>query len=268
MMAQQQFCSNKEGAMHIEFSFPVKSDIKPRAILSLKDAGDMTYKPKSESPSRLAFFDRFGIEPARIAGIELKHSRNVAFVESIQELSHACAANRDGFDGILTTNPWLVPSITVADCMPIWLFCKECGAFGVLHSGWKGTGILKTAVDGMTNRYRCNPNDISVIFGPAIGSCCYLVDEKRARAFKNEFGSQAVDEHMRNGTRVFYLDLLAANLAIAEKIGIGSFFASGSCTSCDSRFGSYRREGASSFTRMIALCIFGNAEAENRQRSM
>jgi hypothetical protein len=260
MMVYPQFCSNKEGIMHIEFSFPIKSDIKPRAILSLKDAGDMAYKPKSESPSRLAFFSRFGIEPARIAGIELKHSRNVAFAESKEELSHACMVNRDGFDGIVTTNPWLVPSITVADCMPIWLFCKECGAFGVLHSGWKGTGILKNAVDGMTSRYRCKPNDISVIFGPSIGPCCYSVDENRARAFKNEFGSKAVDEHVEGGRRVFYLDLLAANLAIAEKIGIGSFFASGLCTSCDARFGSYRREGASSFTRMIALCLFDTAD--------
>lgn len=253
--------------MYLEFSFPVKTSATPRAILSLKDAGNMRFEQQSQSSTRLAFFRQLGIDPARVAGIELQHSRNVAFVESKNELSQICATNRDGFDGILTTNPWLVPSITVADCMPIWIFCKECGAFGVLHSGWRGTGILKTAVFGLIERYQCNANDISVIFGPAIGSCCYSVDEARARAFKNEFGSNAVDERVRNGTRIFYLDLLAANIAMAEKIGIGSFFASGSCTSCDGRFGSYRREGASSFTRMIALCMFENIERGCNERN-
>lgn len=244
----------------IEFAFPGSPPPSaPRALLSLKAAGDMKYAPLGESlgefAARFSFFRRLGIEPERVLGIRLKHSRNVAFIETKEDLQVLLGAQPEGFDGIVTTNPLLVPSITVADCMPIYLFCEKTGAFGVLHSGWRGTGILRTAVQGMVERYGCRPSDISVIFGPAIGACCYAVDQNRAVLFGREFGLSSVREEKQGGEVRYYIDLLAANIGLAQALGITRYAAVQACTYCDGRFASFRRDGPQHFTRMLALLL-------------
>lgn len=250
------FPKAKEYQDFLEFAFPGSSPSKaPRALLSLKKAGDMKYDPRGETAARLSFFRRLGIEPGRIVGIELKHSRNVAFIDTREDLRNLLRTRPEGFDGIITTNPSLIPGVTVADCMPIYLFCKTTGAFGVLHSGWKGTGILKTAAQGMMERYHCRPNDISVVFGPAIGVCCYAVDPERAALFRHEFGPSSVREETKEGETHYYIDLLAANMGLAQSLGITHYVAVQTCTSCDDRFSSFRRDGPQLFTRMLALVL-------------
>lgn len=227
----------------------------PRALLSLKSAGDMKYDSHAESPARLALFRSLRIAPENVVGIELRHSRNVAFIDTKEDIEVSLREQSEGLDGIITRNPNLVPSVTVADCMPIYLFCEKAGAFGVLHSGWKGTSILKTAVEGLEKRYNCAPKDIQVILGPAIGACCYEVDEKRASNFAREFGASTVREVKQGAEVHFYIDLLAANTALARFLGITDFHAVHLCTCCDNRLASFRRDGQSGFTRMLALIM-------------
>ena len=139
--------------------------------------------------------------------------------------------------------------------MPIWLFDAKRRAFGLLHSGWKGTGILEAGVLRMGAEFGCPPADISVILGPSIGSCCYAVPEERASGFSAEFGAKATRRARSPDGKIFhYLDLRAANLMLAEKLGIGRLMDVRLCTSCSPFLGSYRRQGAAGFTRMLALC--------------
>jgi polyphenol oxidase len=147
-------------------------------------------------------------------------------------------------------DPSLAAAVTVADCMPIWLLDRRSGAFGILHSGWRGTGILGVAMRAIARRFGSDPGSISVILGPAIGCCCYAVGEERAEAFAAEHGEGSVS---RSGGR-WRLDLRAANISIAERAGAGSLLSIEACTSCDPRLGSYRRQGPDSFTRMLAVC--------------
>ncbi len=240
---------------YVEFSFPRSSNTAPHAVLSLKSAGDMKYDPARESAARRALFALLGIAPERVVGITLKHTRNVAFIESKEDLRVQLDHNPAGFDGIITRNPLLVPSITVADCMPIYLHCEHCGAFGVLHSGWKGTGILSCAVEGMGAHYGCQPWDISIILGPSIGSCCYEVDGERAKNFATEFGLETVRKEYREGEPRFFLDLLEANRMLAADLGLIHVANAHRCTFCDPRFSSYRRDGTEHFQRMLALVV-------------
>ena len=50
---------------------------------------------------------------------------------------------------------------------------------GIAHAGWKGTalGIAASMVDTWIRREGSNPADIRAVIGPAIGSCCYTVDD-------------------------------------------------------------------------------------------
>jgi hypothetical protein len=78
-------------------------------------------------PQRAFRFSGVSDRAGRIVGIELKHSRNVAFIDTREDLRNLLRTRPEGFDGIITTNPSLIPGVTVADCMPIYLFCKTTG---------------------------------------------------------------------------------------------------------------------------------------------
>lgn len=226
----------------------------PAAILSLRSAGDMGWCLGQEAQARKAFLASLGLDAAKVLGTELHHTRRILFLRPGSESLWGPPrpgepeAGRDGF--LVDPALGLGVTITVADCMPIWILDRASGAWGVLHSGWKGTGILATVVEALASAYGTRPADISLILGPAIGACCYPVPEERARGFGAEFGPGSV-VRAEGSVR---LDLRAANLSLAEALGIGSVLSIEACTSCDPRLGSYRREGQASFTRMLAYC--------------
>lgn len=226
---------------------------EPRALLSLRSDGDMRYAGEARNANREAFFRRVGVAPERVLGIALAHSRAVLIGADEAEhraLLEEAQRQRGGADGLLSLDRRLVPTITAADCMPIWILDRASGAFGVLHSGWRGTGILQAAVEGLGRRFGSSPSDIAAILGPAVGSCCYDVPEERARLFLERYGPSAA--FRREGT--WRIDLREANIVIAERAGIGSLLSIDACTSCDERLGSYRRQGPSDFTCMAAAC--------------
>jgi YfiH family protein len=222
---------------------------EPIALLSFASRGDMKFGDPARTANRESFLHEAGIDPENARGIELSHSRNVLFLDRDDDTA-AMARAEGGADGLILRDPDMAATVTVADCMPIWLLDRGSGAFGLVHSGWRGTGILACAVRTMAERCGSKPSSIAVILGPAIGSCCYSVPEERAAEFASEFGPSAVDR--REGA--WFLDLRAANIAIAQRVGIGHLLSIEACTSCDERLGSFRRQGPASFTRMMAVC--------------
>jgi polyphenol oxidase len=223
----------------------------PTALLSTRSAGSMRYIPGLYNANRTAWLRSVGFDPDCVLSLPLVHSRLVYSARVPADL-----AGLEG-DGIVTDNPDVCAVLTVADCMPVYLFDPDSNAFGILHSGWKGTGILAEACRVMAAEYGTRASRLSVGFGPRIGVCCYPVDEGRAAVFSNEFGASTV-VRLEGQPR---LDLVAANLALADKLGISSVTVAQSCTSCDSNLGSYRREGPLEFTRMAAVIGYPRAVA-------
>ena len=224
----------------------------PFALLSLRPRGSMQYFHGVSNPRRDEFFRSQGIDPARVLAVELVHSRTVLYPKDASELRNRQA------DGIIVESDSLVPTVTVADCMPIWIRHASSGAYGVLHSGWRGTGILESAVRGLSKRYGASPSEIDVVLGPSIGPCCYRVPRERAEVFIDRFGPEAavfLDGAWR-------LDLPAANIALARTLGLRSLTRVRGCTFCDEDLGSYRREGPERFTRMVAAAFCGKRDRE------
>jgi hypothetical protein len=152
-------------------------------------------------------------------------------------------------DGLLTMEPGVVPAVTVADCMPIYLFAAGTPLRGLVHSGWKGTGIVLRALERAAERLQLPPACVTVVLGPAIGPCCYRVDEERARSFAGCWGPESV--RYRDGAP--YLDLYTANRRALERAGVEEIREVRECTVCGEGFGSFRREGPQSFTHMLAM---------------
>jgi polyphenol oxidase len=194
--------------------------------------------------NRSSFFSAIGADPLRVTAFRQSHSTDVAVIT-------APGCEKRSGDGGITAAPGLALAITVADCLPIVVFNKRQGCFGVVHSGWKGTGIALKAVELMTKHYGSHPDDIVAVIGPGIGPCCYNVTEERACLFTS-LAPDSVD--VRNGD--FFLDLKEANRSLLVGAGVGRVVASEICTCCSLDLGSYRRQGPDDFTRMVAVIGF------------
>ena len=216
----------------------------PTAILTLKSCGDMRLSHDSD---RSRFFSRMGIEATQVAGVKQVHSRRVLVARRDVRYPKA--------DGLITADPDIVLTITVADCIPIYIFDVRTRVRALLHSGWKGTGIVSAAVAQMNTEFNCHAEDLRSLLGPCIASSCYKVDENRFNAYREEFGDPAVA--IRVGG--YYIDMRGANLQLLRRIGIDDVSVVEDCTHCHPLLASYRRDGADNYGLMLA--VFGNFQA-------
>jgi YfiH family protein len=205
---------------------------------------------------REKFYQSQGFEVPLCYACTQVHSRKVFIID--RHTPNNCPEG----DGLITLDSSIALSVTVADCLPVFLYDTVSGAMGMLHSGWKGTGIVKAAIDMMHQSFGSEAKNIAAVLGPCIQSCCYQVDEERANQFETEFGSlkssyplgpvtkriKAPDENRD----LCYLNLQAANAALLEEAGVEHLAYTKDCTFMDNRFGSFRREGKT-YTRMAAL---------------
>lgn len=209
----------------------------PVALLSLHNAGSMRYRIGEENQTRQDFVTELGLSPANIVQLQLAHSHVVFSVSQGHELDA-----KQG-DGIITTEKNLIPTVTAADCMPIYLFDSTTGCFGVVHSGWKGTGIILTALNIAREEFKAKSENFSVILGPHIHSCCYSIDEERANYFIQNFPCNSV---ITTEDKNYSLSLAKANIALLLEAGVlpENILHCTDCTCCDSRLSSFRRETA------------------------
>ncbi len=219
----------------------------PRGILSLRAAGDLSLR---ELERRRRFLKSLGIDPARALFLNQIHSQQVISADRQSDRFEGIWAGRlPKADGLLTADRTAVLCVTVADCLPVFLHDRCTGAFGLLHSGWKGTGIAAVAVRRMRDEFGTDPGDLEVLLGPCIGPCCYAVPIERYDLFHERFGAASVQS--RDGR--FFLDLISANTGLLENLGVGRVTAIDECTSCHEELCSYRRDGPEGFAHMLAV---------------
>jgi YfiH family protein len=211
-------------------------------------AGDMKYGRKN--PNRQKLFNELEQKhkhmhmlklTAKVYGINQIHSQTVLPVDS--ENPPLIEA-----DGMVTNDKDITLSVTVADCLPVFLLDVKTSSFGIVHSGWKGTGIVLSALALLTEKWKTNSADVAAVLGPCIGACCYKVDKERASVFEKDFGAESV----RKDGGSFFLDLKLANIKLLKEAGVRNIAVCENCTFCDERLGSFRREGEK-FTRMAAV---------------
>ncbi len=113
-----------------------------------------------------------GFSPNSLCIAEQVHGKGVAVVhEAPQEPILAV-------DGLISNTVGLVIGIYVADCGAIYLADPVSGAFGVLHSGKKGSemGIAAEGIRLMQERFGAQAKDIRVQLAPCIRPPAYEID--------------------------------------------------------------------------------------------
>jgi YfiH family protein len=218
----------------------------PDACLSLRKAGDMAFFKQDILPGRRNLFRAYGIDESRLFSLYQKHTTDVVVIpESARPEDYQYRIA----DGMVTKGKENILGITVADCLPIFLIDTTGKGFGLLHSGWKGTGIVLNGISALQRECGSLRKDIRVIIGPGIGSCCYHVGKERFAEYTTSFGAGAG----RHENGKYYIDMRKANITMLENHGITDITIIEDCTSCNPHLSSFRRDGEESLNLMIAL---------------
>jgi YfiH family protein len=82
----------------------------------------------------------------------------------------------EGIDGWVTTTPGVLLTVTVADCIPVYLAAPRRGV-ALLHAGWRGTaaGILERGIERLAAVAGVAPADLIMHCGVGICGECYEV---------------------------------------------------------------------------------------------
>lgn len=233
----------------------------PKCGLSLKAAGSMRFRWNETNPNRAEVFrtlsgavsEQNRSNEGKIVPVQLNHTHIVYNVKNAGDTQDKIG------DGIITVNRELIPTVTVADCMPLYIYEPETGVFGIVHSGWKGTGIVADAIKLAEKDYGARAQKFCVVIGPHIRACCYIVNEERAKWFSENFTPDCVTplepgvevSWNSGGGPLYRLSLEKANLAALRTAGVPAqnIWIHSACTCCTKKngsfiYGSNRRETA------------------------
>ena len=142
----------------------------------------------------------------------------------------------DGVDGLITNKKGVTLVTYFADCVPLYFVDIKKKVIALSHAGWRGTVNLIGAktVKKMSEDYGSNISDIICAIGPAIGSCCFEVNEDVKKEFeKLNLDDNLIIKNFNNGK--YTIDLWTANKQILLNCGISeeNIITADMCTACN-----------------------------------
>lgn len=158
-------------------------------------------------------------------------------------------------DYIMTNVPGIGLGIMSADCLPVIIIDTKRKAIAAIHSGWRGTvkGIVIKALQHMNTHYGTQLEDVTVIFGPAAGACCYEVQKD----FLTHIGTELLSYCIRKSNQRLFFDNTAYNTQVLTTMGLQSHqlvTQYNKCTMCNPKYCSYRRDKNTN-RQMSVVCL-------------
>ena len=152
-----------------------------------------------------------------------------------------------GIDGLYTRERNILLTLCFADCVPLYFSAPEYSIVGAVHAGWKGT--VKDIGGNMIRIWgrdeKVPPEDIHIVIGPAIGSCCYIVDDYVIDKVNGVLTNKDYEPFKLVSEGQYALDLKLLNQLLLVQSGVPkeNIKVSSYCTSCETElFFSHRRD--------------------------
>lgn len=232
--------------------------------------GDTSYAtggdPAQVLANRRAWAAQIGVDATQIVAVRQVHGNVVERVDAAARGRGAFSLSAEevpAADALLTDAPDTPLLLGFADCTPLLFHDPVRGVVGLAHAGWRGTvaDIAGAAVRAMAEQFGSRPGDIIAGIGPAIGRCCYVVDEPVTRAWLAlRVADPLVLEEIApaNGRRQWRFDLARANRLLLQRAGLHAeqIEDTAICTACNvASFPSHRAQQgrAGRFAAIISL---------------
>ncbi len=128
------------------------------------------------SEALMACACHLGIPPDRLFLLRQVHGDSVHVLRKDETIMPGAPPRADI---VITDKEGMYLCIRTADCLPILFLDPVRRVVAAAHAGWRGTvrNVAARAVRAMNEFFISRPRDIRVALGPAIGPCCYEVDE-------------------------------------------------------------------------------------------
>ena len=139
----------------------------------------------------------------------------------------------EGFDGHVTQRSGVLLTVSVADCVPVFLVDAGRRVLSVVHAGWRGTagGIVERAARGMAEAFGSEAAELWLHCGPAICGNCYEVGPEVHRAVSPERpepgGPTPIDLRAAIARRAMALGVVAERVTVSAhctRCGPADFF--------------------------------------------
>jgi purine-nucleoside/S-methyl-5'-thioadenosine phosphorylase / adenosine deaminase len=149
----------------------------------------------------------------------------------------------EGFDGHASSRPGVLLTVSVADCIPLYLVDPVARVIALLHAGWRGTaaGILTRGVE-LLIAHGASLDCLLLHCGVGICGRCYEV----GREVMEACGRPAP------GAGPWHIDLREVLLAQARRIGLEQLSSSAFCSAHDSELFFSHRRSRGADGRMVA----------------
>jgi len=146
-------------------------------------------------------------------------------------------------DAAFTRQSGAVLAILSADCLPLLLCARDGSEVAAIHAGWRG--LAAGVIENCLRRLATGPADLLAWIGPAIGAASYEVGAEVREAFvQPDAGAADAFAPTRPGHWRCDLPRLARRRLAAR--GVENVYGGDFDTFSDTRFYSYRRDGARS----------------------
>jgi YfiH family protein len=197
--------------------------------------------------NRRRFFEELRIPLNRLAIPKQRHTNIVRKVSKPGEYE-TC-------DALLTNAEGVYLVVSVADCIPLFVFDPVKNVVGAIHVGWRGSasGIVNEALRVLAEEFSSGPEELIAYIGPSARCCCYEVGAEVASKFPEEYTRAKVADK-------FHLDLPGFSKKQLLESGVKEerIEENGKCTICTpGLFHSYRRDGERSGRMMGVIGILG-----------
>jgi len=211
--------------------------------------------PRSSSHHRQLLLENLNIGSKELFFVKQVHGDRVFVLEDPQK--SAGQVELEEADALITHLTEKPIAVLTADCVPVILYDPDKHVAGVIHAGRKGTqlNIVSKTISMLSRVYGSRPHDVVMALGPAIGGCCYEVEDSCIAPFRENYPGWE-DFVSAKSQNKFMLDLLKANVMDGTRAGISkeNIHRSGECTSCNNdQWFSYRKEGTTG--RIVSLAM-------------
>lgn len=218
------------------------------------------------SRHREALLKALGLEGSAFHTVRQVHGNRVDVVDSAALQNRLAGGEADA---LVTTLPNTALGVLVADCLPIVLYALHTPLVALVHAGRRGTFHLVTraAIGVIKRQFGVDPAQLHALLGPAIGACCYDLDNPAVHPFQERFLDWqrfiAPSKQHRDAARPWTMSLTAANEGqlLAEGIPPAQIETVSPCTRCHHQhFYSHRAEGLTAGRGVAVIGIRRNSE--------
>jgi len=220
--------------------FTRKGGVSPQPWASLNLGGTTGDSRENIIENRKRIFDLMERPVESIFDSWQVHGTQVIFPEAPRPLDGL----HEKADILITDRRDITLFMRFADCVPVMLYDPKKRVIGLIHAGWQGTVKLagKVAVEAMSQRYGCSPENIFAGIGPSIGPEDYEIGKDVEAAVAASFAGDSA-RLIRHENGRMYLDLWKANQIALERAGVMQIEIAGISTANDiSRWYSHRAE--------------------------